>query len=126
MSIELKIKAKHLALEPSIIRMEEEKLKKRIKYHRSNDETSAFTLARKLDELINHRRWNVRNESRATNLARAFLAGKMYSAVERRKQCNHAMFFMYIVPRIHAMVTKYGTGDQRKLSREDIWNWSKV
>ena len=127
MCIELKIKAKHLALEPSIIRMEEEKLKKQMKYHRSSDSmSSVFTLGLKLDSLINHRRWNVRNESRATNLARAFLAGKMYSAVERRNKCNDCMFYMYIVPRIHAMVTKYGKGDQRKLSREDIWQWSKA
>lgn len=126
MSIELKIKAKHLALEPQIIRHEEDKLKKQIKYHRSSDATSAFTLARKLDELINHRRWNVRNESRATNLARAFLAGDMYSKHEKRSIENNCMFFMYIVPRIHAMVTKYGKGDQRKVTREDIWNWSKV
>jgi hypothetical protein len=126
MCIELKIKAKHLALEPSIIRHEEDKLKKQIKYHRSSDATSAFTLARKLDELTAHRRWNVRNESRATNLARAYLAGEVYSTHEKRSVANNAMFFMYIVPRIHAMVTKYGKGDQRKVTREDIWNWSKV
>jgi hypothetical protein len=125
MSIELKIKAKHLALEPQVIRHEEAKLKKQIKYHRSSDETSAFTLARKLDELINHRRWNVRNESRATNLARAFLAGDMYSKHEKRSKANDMMFFMYILPRIHVMVTKYGKGDQRKMTRDDIWQWSK-
>ena len=126
MCIELKIKAKHLALEPQIIRKEEDRLKKQIKYHRSSDATSAFTLATKLDELVNHRRWNVRNESRATNLARAFIAGDMYSKHEKRSAANNAMFFMYIVPRIHAMVTKYGKGDQRKVTREDIWQWSKV
>jgi hypothetical protein len=37
MSIELKIKAKHLALEPGIIRHEEEKLKERIKHSQGDD-----------------------------------------------------------------------------------------
>lgn len=126
MCIELKIKAKHLALEPSIIRHEEDKLKKQIKYHRSSDATSAFTLARKLDELITHRRWNVRNESRATTLARAYLAGKPYLSVEKRSKENDVMFSCYIVPRIIAMVTKYGKGDQRKIDRKVILEWSKV
>jgi hypothetical protein len=126
MSIELKIKAKHLALEPQVIRHEEAKLKKQIKYHRSSDEVSAFTLARKLDELITHRRWNVRNESRATTLARAYLAGKVYSTIEKRNKSNDIMFQIYILPRIVTMVSKYGKGDQRKVTKDIIYAWSKV
>ena len=123
MSIELKIKAKHLALEPSIIRKEEARLKKQMKYNRG--ENSYWDLARKREELSVHRRWNVRNESRATELARAYLAGKPYSYVEKKRK-NDGMFQLYIVPRIVAMVTKYGTGDQRKIDRKVIQEWSKL
>ena len=71
MTVELKIKAKHLALEPQIIRLEEKKLKKRMKYHRSDDSKSSIQLEWKLHSLTNHRKFNVRNEARATHLARA-------------------------------------------------------
>ena len=125
MSIELKIKAKHLALEPAIIRHEEDKLKKQMKYHRG-DEGSYWTFERKLNELSAHRRWNVRNESRATNLARAYLAGKPYALHEKRRKDNDIMFQLYIVPRIVSMVAKYGKGDQRKVTREVIYDWSLV
>ena len=126
MSIELKIKAKHLALEPSIIRKEEDKLKKQIRYHRSSDATSAFTLQLKLDGMVAHRRWNVTNEARATHLARAYLAGKPYLTAEKRSKHNDDMFKLYIVPRIVAMVTKYGTKEQRSVDRTVIVEWSKI
>jgi hypothetical protein len=124
MCIELKIKAKHLALEPSIIKREENKLRKRMKYNRDG-ETSYWKLERERDSLCNHRRWNVRNESRATELARAYLAGKSYSYVEKTRK-NDGMFQLYIVPRIVAMVTRYGTGEQRKVDRKIIQEWSKI
>jgi hypothetical protein len=121
MNIELKIKAKHLALEPSIIKCEENKLKKQIKYTKGTDAKLIY----KLNELVNHRKWNVRNESRATELARAYLAGKPYTYVEKKRK-DDGMFQLYIVPRIVAMVTKYGTGDQRKIDRKIIQEWSKL
>lgn len=123
MCIELKIKAKHLALEPNIIKCEERKLRKQMKYNRDG-EASYWDLARKREELSVHRRWNVRNESRATELARAYLAGKPYSYVEKKRK-NDGMFQLYIIPRIVAMVTKYGKGDQRKVDRKIIQEWSK-
>ena len=123
MCIELKIKAKHLALEPSIIRKEEEKLKKQMKYNRG--EKSYFDLDRKREQLSVHRRWNVRNESRATELARAYLAGKPYSYVEKKRK-DDGMFQLYIIPRIHSMITKYGKGDQRRIDIKEIREWSKL
>lgn len=123
MSIELKIKAKHLALEPSIIRKEEHRLKKQMKYNRG--EASYWELDRKRQELSVHRRWNVRNESRATELARAYLAGKPYSYVEKKRK-DDGMFQLYIIPRIHSMVTKYGKGDQRRIDVKEIREWSKM
>lgn len=121
MCIELKIKSKHLALEPHVIRHEERKLKKQIKYTRGTD----ANLIVQLNSLVAHRRWNVRNEARATELARAYLAGKSYASVERHRN-DHVMFRTYIVPRIVAMVTKYGRGPQRQVTKDTILEWSKV
>lgn len=127
MCIELKIKAKHLALEPAIIRKEEEKLKRRIKHHRSDDQVSAISLEWKLHSLTNHRKIDVRNESRATHLARTYLAGKPYAYAEQKRHAGYshdAFFVMFIVPRVVAMVTRYGTGDQKKITKDDIIEWS--
>lgn len=125
MCIELKIKSKHLALEPKIIRHEENKLKRRIKSHRSDDRTSSISLEWKLNSLTNHRKIVVRNESRATHLARAFLAGRPYVHAEQKRK-NDTYFAYYIVPRVVAMVTKYGQGEQRKATKDTILNWANV
>ena len=125
MCIELKIKAKHLALEPAIIRHEEKKLKHQIKHHRSDDQTSAISLTWKLHSLTNHRKMEVRNESRATHLARTYLAGKPYARAELKRN-DDCFFNQYIVPRVVAMVTKYGTGDQRKIDKHTIFEWAKL
>ena len=124
MSIELKIKSKHLALEPKIIRTEEEKLKKRMKHHRSGDTVSSISLEWKLHSLTNHRKINVRNESRATHLARAYLANKPYNYCEKKRKEDY-YFQQYIAPRVLAMVIRYGTGEQRKITKETIEEWSK-
>lgn len=125
MSIELKIKSKHLALEPAIIKREEAKLKRRIKHHRSDDQTSAITLGWKLDSLVRHRKMDVRNESRATHLARTYLAGKPYVRAELKRNDDY-FFEMYIVPRVVAMVTKYGNKDQRSVDKKAIIEWAKL
>ncbi len=125
MSIELKIKAKHLALEPQIIRLEEKKLKKQMRYHRSDDKASTFTLEWKLNSLTSHRKHVVRDEARATHLARAFIAGKPYKYAELKRRDDY-YFNLYIVPRVLAMVTKYGTGEQRKATKDTILNWANV
>ena len=125
MCIELKIKAKHLALEPSIIRHEENKLKHQIKHHRSDDQTSSISLGWKLDSLVRHRKMDVRNESRATHLARTFLAGKPYARAELKRNDDN-FFKLYIVPRVVAMVTKYGTGAQRSVDKKAIIDWAKL
>lgn len=118
MSIELKIKSKHLAHEPAIIRHEEKKILKQIRSGYCNDTAAAL---RKYGSLYNHRKWNVRNESRATELARAYIAGKPYASVEqKRKPENEYKFKSRIIPRVAAMVQKYGTLNQ------SIEEWSKL
>ena len=121
MCIELKIKAKHLALEPKIIKHEERKLKGQIKYTKGTDANLIY----KLNDLVRHRKWNVRNESRATELARAYLAGKPYNYVEKKRR-DDVSFQLYIVPRIVSMVVKYGKGEQRKIDANVIKEWSKL
>ena len=125
MCIELKIKSKHLALEPAIIKCEEAKLKRRIKHHRSDDKTSAITLGWKLDSLVRHRKMDVRNESRATHLARTYLAGHPYARAELKRNDDY-FFETYIVPRVVAMVTKYGSKDQRSVDKKTIIEWAKL
>ena len=125
MSIELKIKAKHLALEPAIIRKEEEKLKKQIKWLQDH-QMPYHKEFWKLTSLISHRKSGVRNEARATHLARAFLKGKPYSSVERScKDPAHrdATTTMKIV----AMYNKYRNfKEQPSITTTEVLEWFKT
>ena len=70
MSVELKIKAKSLAEEASIIRKEEKREKEK-----GNTE--------RVQSLHHHRTQRVRRAARSTHLARALLSGKTYAQVEQ-------------------------------------------
>ena len=129
MSIELKIKSKHLSEEAKIIRFEERKLLKGIDYRRKKHKASGNNTEYKVWDdknwrdyysLSTHRKRDVCNENRATFLARAYIAGVPYNSVEqKRKEDKEPMFKHYIFPRICAMVVKYG-------KREDgDWEWEK-
>lgn len=129
MSVELKIKSKHLSEEARIIRFEERKVFKQYEWAKrqhyatgSNDEypywkDQAWNTWHSLNQ---HRRWDVRNENRATFLARAYLTGKDYKTVEHK--CNDlAVLRCWIFPRLCEMVNKYGPADQKlvkKFNRE--------
>jgi hypothetical protein len=116
MSVELKVKSKHLSEEARIIRFEERKQLKQYQwalnkwksagnndmYPRWNDKAYGNYV-----NLNWHRRWDVRNENRATFLARAYIAGKAYNTVEN-KRIDDSTFQIMIVPRIVNMVAKYG------------------
>ena len=125
MSVELKVKSKHLSEEARIIKFEERKQLKQYRwaeaqyratgmngmYPRWDDKTFKTYCS-----LNHHRKWDVRNENRATFLARAYLAGKDYKTVEHK--CNdHAVLRCYILPRLCEMVNKYGPASQ-KLSKK--------
>lgn len=118
MSVELKIKSKHLSEEARIIRFEERKQLKQYhwaeaKYHATGNNDmyprwhdKAFMTYRSLKH---HRQWNVRNENRATFLARAYIAGVPYATVEqKRKPEKESYFQVMVLPRVWAMVSKYG------------------
>ena len=130
MSVELKVKSKHLSEEARIIRFEERKLLKQYQwaqdqwratgmngmYPRWDDK--AFMAYKSLNQ---HRRWDVRNENRATFLARAFIAGVPYETVEqKRKPENESYFQILTLPRVWTMVAKYGKQDGDR-----IWNREK-
>lgn len=107
MSIELKIKAKHLSAEAAIIRHEELKLKRQIEWKKQHVEEFDKLLA-EFQSLNQHRRYDVRNENRATYLARAYIAQVPYNTVETfRKEENEHKFQHIVLPRVVAMVKKY-------------------
>jgi len=114
---ELKVKAKSLAAESKIIRIEELKLKRTpVRYKDKKVVDNIVSLAE-------HRRWNVRNEARATHLARAFLAGKTYVSVESNCKDRHFLF-QWILPRVISMVKKYGGFDHRLVSHRIVGDWA--
>jgi hypothetical protein len=131
MSIELKIKSKHLSEEARIIRFEEQKVFKQFQWAKKkhyetghNDEYAYWKdpAWNTWWSLNRHRRWDVRNENRATFLARAYLAGKEYKSVEHK--CNDlAMLRAYIFPRVCEMVNKYGPS-ANKLNKK--WNRERM
>ena len=123
MSIELKIKSKHLSVEAKIIRFEEHKLTKQIKWLKEHQQTYE-TQFWKRHSLNQHRKVDVRNENRATFLARAFIAGKPYSSVEQKRNSEKEYDFLFgIVPRVLTMVKKY---HDEKLTKEDIIKWATI
>ena len=128
MSVQLKIKSKHLSEEARIIKFEEKKLLNKVQrsrefHHESgmNDEYNVWKDKNWKDwySLERHRKWDVRNEQRATFLVRAYLAGVPYNRVEQKRNDEH-LFNAYIVPRICAMVVKYGP------RLDGDWEWDKA
>jgi hypothetical protein len=124
MSIKLKIKSKHLALEAGVIRFEEQKLKRQIEWLKQHQKNEAW------NSLNSHRRFDVRNESRATYLARAYIEGRKYNTIEHEIKDN-GTFYSYIMPRVVSMVIRYKLGkiekymkaDEVKAVREEIKAW---
>lgn len=133
MSLELKIKSKHLAAEAKIIRREEAKLKRQIRSNAAyyaEDSGNDYTpeqmekwkrLARErknsLVSMNTHRRTKVRTVARSTHLAYGFLRGTPYRVMENEKTRT--------VPNwnaIEKMITKYSTEDPRvTLQRFASW-----
>ena len=149
MSVYLKIKSKHLALEPSIIRKEEKKLKKQINWYKTKYQLSTvdmftyykehpdlYNMCLRRGSLVSHRRWDVRNESRATYLARAYLKGMPYKVVEPNVR---EKLWAPVMESLIRMVMKYGSvryrpdfDESRKVvktaeakAKEDILKWLK-
>lgn len=125
MSLELKIKSKHLSEEAKIIRFEENKLLRQVRYLRDvQREEEANSVHSKWNSLNTHRRQDVRVENRATFLARAFLAGKPYYFIEQTRSPEMEYDFQSrVIPRLVAMVNKYGT---TPVVADTIKNWATL
>jgi aspartyl/asparaginyl beta-hydroxylase (cupin superfamily) len=120
MSVELKIKSKHLGLEAKVIKFEEAKLKRQIRWH-SKRLSPNTKLEWKLNSITNHRKWDVRNENRATFLARAYIDGVPYNTVEKKRRPeNEYKFEVHVLPRVLAMVNRY---HNRNVTKEAIEEW---
>ena len=120
MSIELKVKSKHLSVEAKIIRHEEHKLKRQIEWAKENSQDWAAK-ADQWFSLNEHRRWDVRNENRSTFLARAYIAGKPYKSVEAKRELSkEGTFHSKILPRVLALVKKY---DNPNIDIKHIQAW---
>lgn len=105
MSIELKIKSKHLAEEAKIIRKEEWSLEKQIKWLKKAEQ-AVEKQQNTRKSISDHRRWDVRNENRATYLARAFIKQVPYKTLESYVY-DSTHLYSRILPRVLAMVKKY-------------------
>ena len=125
MSVELKIKSKHLTLEAKVIRFEERKVIKQIKWLKTNEPKNAYYAELQLCSLINHRKYVVGIENRATFLARAFIAGTPYNKVEVKRRDDKAYEFnTMVIPRVYEMVKKYAPYAVRKeLTLDQIKDW---
>lgn len=102
--IKLRIKAKTLAEEARIIRVEESK---------QRGDSRA--------DLREHRRFTVSTEARATHLAISYIKGKPYIEVEPKRRLEKEWAFRArVLPKVTAMVKKYCF---EKFSEEEIKNY---
>lgn len=109
MSLELKIKEKSLAAEAKIIKKEESKC---LKSYRVTKNTKYL---KEYNNLYRHRIDVVRAICRATNLARAYIKGLPFVAVEGKKPLHDVP-----INAILKMVQKY---HDKNITYEDIKNW---
>lgn len=120
MSIELKIKAKTLAEEARIIRLEKKKLKARARKAAKHNYTKhANRQWNQLNLLHVHDINTVRLEARATHLARAYIKDTPYLKVEQ--SCKQPTYRnTYVIPKAARMIQKY---HDNKVTTEHVNNW---
>ena len=130
MSIELKIKAKHLALEPAIIKKEIKKLGRQLSYEQKDTDVVPYKLINKIDSLHCHLIQDVKREARATHLVRGFMSGKKYSEIERNTPLSvYSNSFEghynrnFILGRMVKMYQKYGPKNHDLDTKKMIEDW---
>lgn len=114
MSTYLKVKFKSLAEEAKIIRIEERRVKAHSSYKKECEENEWGEQRRLLHGLKSHRKRVVRTEARATHLARGFLKGVAYKAMESKVHVGNEPNWSYI----QKMAEKYGTEDKRVIAQK--------
>ena len=135
----LKIKIKSLAEEAKIIRLEERKYKKSIRYNRDNQLPPSKIKPWIAASLHSHRTYDVRKEARAAQLAYGFLRNKSLKSIEphmvQKTSLGYERYDITLLwKRVDALVVKYGTGygtdysgdAGRKKISEELKNWRTV
>ena len=115
MSVELKIKAKSLAIEARYIRKEELKQRNYGRFMLRTQKPGSEAPYRTYEGLRAHR-MELRSFSRSTGLARAFLKGTPYATVEKPVRPEKKLD----MPGILSMVKRFGAPDTKM---EDIEKW---
>lgn len=123
----LRIKIKHLAVEPGIIREEHTKRRRHATKH-------GYGYSKWLEVRTRvHRISSVRPEARAALLAYAFIRGKSYGQTEQQGKNldKKPMVPALCVPiiRISELVLRYGNlpaGTTKKEAADLVWNWVKA
>lgn len=125
MSVQLKVKAKTLAVEASYIRKEEYKMKRQARWFRDHQQDDASQVAYlTFWNLQDHRKVHLRQAARATHLARAFLAGQAYADIEHKRLGQYEKVFNdKIIPEIVRMVKKYGPST---ITEDQVGAWLNV
>jgi len=103
--VKLKVKALSLAAESRIIKKLE---------HGCEDDWGT-------NPIYLHRINEVRRESRATHLARAFLSGKTYSSAESSRRPSRELEFYKVKKRLTSIVSKYGYSSDDVNATIDEW-----
>lgn len=120
MTIELKIKAKSLGAESQMIRKEELKLKRSARWNDEHQQAAdAVKFRAKRRSLYEHRVQDVRFESRATHLARAYISGHAYSDIERNPRQMSAHDKAKLLGRTEKLISKY----HKKITPQTMEAW---
>jgi len=139
----LRIKLKHLALEPALVKLEERKKRQSHQRWRNREyariiekdeglrkEVETNGSSKKLQaervpyenpwlavEMQTHRVRVIRPEARAAQLAYAFLRGKSYDSVEPTSKYTPPM------NRVAELVVKYGEQTDKKVALDELITW---
>lgn len=146
----LRIKIKHLALEPELLKLEMQKTRRRAMLKLLH---KALDLSKELEtlpddprrnqingglvyedpwlaiELRNHRLQAIRPEARAAQLAYAFIRGKSYNEIEPTSKWSPQ------INRIAELIVKYGDHTDKNAAKEALiawieqsgrWQWKRV
>jgi hypothetical protein len=129
----LRIKIKHLALEPALVKLEERRKRAKAHYKALKASKAGNTPAYEdpwlAVEMRVHRLAVIRPEARAAQLAYAFLRGKSYASVEPTSK------YAPPIQRVAELIVKYGAHTDKGLAMESLipwieasgrWQWKKA
>lgn len=123
----LKLKLKNLFDETRMIQDYEEKLKRSLE-RLAVDSASYVHNRALLNQMIEHRRTDIRDEVRATLLAYGYIRGLPYSSIEERRNPEPSYKLMNRVQRVYRMASKYGVvnGVDLTTTEDVICSWMGI